>query len=110
MIFLGVPKQEVMESAPSDLWCYEDAFKLRRKHIDEVSYAMGIYTYEAVAIAVGNAFRGKGQRPMEYLKQPLMSEFNQSEADIQKKRELFVASLMAMKANFEINHKDDAVS
>ena len=72
MIFLGVPKQEVMESAPSDLWCYEDAFKLRRKHIDEVSYAMGIYTYEAVGIAVGNAFRGKGQRAMEYLKQPLI--------------------------------------
>ena len=109
MIFLGVPKQEVMESAPSDLWCYEDAFKLRRKHIDEVSYAMGIYTYEAVGIAVGNAFRGKGQRPTEYLKQPLLSEYDQSEADKQRKRELFVAQLMAMKANFDI-HKKEGVS
>ena len=109
MIFLGVSKQEVMESTPRELWCYEDAFKLRRRHIDEVSYAMGIYTYEAVGIAVGNAFRGKGQRAMEYLKQPLMSEIDMAEEDMQKKRELFVAQLMAMKANFEI-HKNDKVS
>lgn len=107
MIFLGVSKQEVMESTPRELWPYEDAFKLRRKHLDEVSYAMGVYTYEAVAIAVGNAFRGKGKKPMEYLKQPFMSDIDQSEEDLQKKRELFVAQLMAMKANFDINKRDE---
>lgn len=107
MIFLGVSKQEVMESTPRELWPYEDAFKLRRKHEDEVSYVMGIYTYNAVAIAVGNAFRGKGQRATEYMKHPLMSGIDESEEEIQKKRELFVAQLMAMKANFDINKKDE---
>lgn len=106
MIFLGVSKQEVMESAPRDLWCYEDAYKLRRKSIDEISYVMGIYTFNAVGIAVGNAFRNKGKRPVEYLKQPLMSDVDMDEAEKDRKRKLFVAQLLAMKTNFDL-HKDD---
>ena len=109
MIFLGVSKQEVMESTPRELWCYEDAFKLRRKHEDEVSYVMGIYTYNAVATALGNAFRGKGKKAEEYLKYPLLSKDEYEEADLQKQRQELVDKLMAMKANFE-SSRGDAVS
>lgn len=71
--------------------------------IDEISFFQGFYTYEAVAIAVGNAFRGKGKKPMEYRKQPILAE--DSDKDLQKQREAFVAALETMKTNFELQKK-----
>lgn len=78
--------------------------------IDEYSYFQGIYTYEAVAKAVGNAFRGKGQKPVEYRDKPLLAEIEDknrplSEEELQRQRELFVASLNMMKTNFELSKK-----
>lgn len=69
--------------------------------IDEISYFEGLYTYEAVAVAVSNAFRGKGQKPVEYRKKPYLYE--NSEASLQKQREAFVAALETMKTNFELS-------
>lgn len=78
--------------------------------IDEYAYFQGIYTYEAVAKAVGNAFRGKGQKPVEYRDKPLLAEIEDrnrplSEEELQRQRELFVASLNMMKTNFELSKK-----
>lgn len=69
--------------------------------IDEIAYFDGFYTYEAVAIAVSNAFRGKGQKPIEYRKKPVLME--NSEDSLQKQREAFVAALETMKTNFELS-------
>lgn len=69
--------------------------------IDEIAYFDGYYTYEAVAIAIGNAFRGKGQKPHKYRDKPIL--FEDSEANLQKQREAFVAALETMKSNFELS-------
>lgn len=80
---------------------YDKGYELRRKMQDEVSYIEGVYTFEAVSIAVGNAFRAKGQKPMEYRKKPILWE--NSEESLQKQREAFVAALETMKTNFELS-------
>lgn len=84
-----------------ELRYYDDGYKIKRKMIDEMAYFDGYYTYEAVAIALGNAFRGKGQKPLEYRKKPILLE--DTEADLQKQREAFVAALETMKTNFELS-------
>jgi hypothetical protein len=68
---------------------------------DEIAYFDGFYTYEAVEIAVWNAFRGKGQKPVEYRKKPILWE--NSEESLEKQREAFVAALETMKTNFELS-------
>lgn len=68
--------------------------------IDDIAYYQGYYTYEAVAIAVSNVFRAKGQKPIEYRKKPILAE--DSEENLQKQREAFLAALETMKTNFEL--------
>lgn len=99
--------EEVQHSTLTKLRYYDESYKLKRKMIDEVSYVSGIYTYEAVAIAVSNSFSGKGHKPLEYRKKPIMEEMdeNLSEAELQRQRELFVASLNVMKSNFELSKR-----
>lgn len=100
-IALGLSLNEIRHYTLLELRYYDDGFKIKRKMQDELSFFDGYYTYEAVAIAVGNAFRGKGQKPIEYRKQPILME--DSEADLQKQREAFVAALETMKTNFELS-------
>lgn len=85
----------------SELRFYDEGYRIKRKMIDEIAYFDGFYTYEAVAIAIGNAFRGKGQKPIEYRKKPVLLE--NSEENLQKQREAFVAALETMKTNFELS-------
>lgn len=89
-----------------DLRFYDEGYKIKRRMIDEISFFDGFYTYEAVAIAVGNAFRGKGQKPLELRKRPILAE--NSEENLQKQREAFLAALQTMKTNFELAKKDNA--
>lgn len=100
--------KEIKHYTLKELRFYDDGYKVKRKMIDEIAYFDGFYTYEAVAIAVGNAFRGKGQKPMEYRKKPIL--FEDKEADLQKQREAFVAALNTMKANFELQKRNKETS
>lgn len=80
---------------------------------DERDYLCGIYTYEAVAVAVSNCFRGKNHKALEYRKKPILHEIEErnkplSEEELKRQREMFVESLMLMKTNFELTHKKDA--
>lgn len=95
--------KEIQHLTLLELRFYDDGYRTKRKMIDEISFFQGFYNYEAVAIAVGNAFRGKGQKPMEYRKKPILAE--NSEENLQKQREAFVAALETMKTNFELQKK-----
>ena len=98
--------KEIKHSTLKDLRFYDDGYQKKRRMIDEVSFFDGYYTYEAVAIALSNAFRSKGQKPIEYRKKPILAE--ETEDNIQKQREAFVAALETMKTNFELAKKDNA--
>ena len=53
-------------------------------------------------------FSGKTAKKYKYPDKPyeLNGDKELTEEELQKQRELFVAKLMVMKSNFEINHKD----
>lgn len=93
--------KEIRHYTLLELRFYDEGYKNKRKMIDEISYFDGLYTYEAVEIAVCNAFRGKGQKPVEYRKKPILAE--ESNDNLQKQREAFVAALEIMKSNFELS-------
>lgn len=98
---MGLSLKDIRHATLSDLRFYDEGYKRKRKMIDEIAYFDGYYTYEAVAIAIGNAFRGKGQKPHKYRDKPIL--FEDSEANLQKQREAFVAALEVMKSNFELS-------
>ena len=98
---MGLSLKDIRHSTLSDLRFYDEGYKRKRKMIDEIAYFDGYYTYEAVAVAIGNAFRGKGQKPHKYRDKPIL--FEDSEANLQKLREAFVAALETMKTNFELS-------
>ena len=73
-------------------------------------WTMGRYILSAVQTATDNCLNGKKARS-KYVEKPFMElaeEENEiSEEQIQKQREAFVAKLLIMKSNFELNHKKD---
>lgn len=71
---MGVPKQEILEASPKDLWCYDDAHKLRLKKQDEDAWLQGKYFAEAIMSTIGNAFKEKGSQNCEYPKKPYSFE------------------------------------
>jgi hypothetical protein len=92
---------------------YKEKEKSELDKKNALYHLLGLYFCESLASTVGNMFKKKGQKPHEYPKKPFdlsKSKEDFTEEELQKQRELFVAKLMAMQANFEINHKDSMVS
>lgn len=84
-----------------------DGYKERKKsELEEVNFyahLMGRYTVDALSCVIGNMFRKKGSKPIEYPEKPY--EFNASheltEEEIQQQRQLLMSSLMVLKANYD---------
>lgn len=79
------------------------------KEIDYMNWISNQYTMSAVMVAVERNLAGRKARG-KYIKEPIMSQMEEeskeiSEKELQKKRELFVAKLLAMQANWEIENK-----
>ena len=105
--------EQFWHSYPCEIVPYFKAWKKKRIMQDERDYLIGIYTFEAVAVAVSNCFRGKNHKALEYRKKPILTEIEErnkplSEAELQRQREQFVEQLMLMKTNYELTHKKEA--
>lgn len=91
-----------MHSTIVSLKVYDDAHKLKMEMQDEMMYLSGLYTYEAVSVAIANAMRKKGSKPIEYRKEPILQSMKQpTEEDIERKRKEFVAKMGVLMANFK---------
>ena len=91
-----------MHSTIVSLKVYDDAHKLKMEMQDEMMYLSGLYTYEAVSVAISNAMRKKGSKPIEYRKEPILQSMKQpTEEDIERKRKEFVAKMGVLMANFK---------
>ena len=77
-----------------------------------ISYIQGVYFADALKGTVGNMFKKNNSKAYEYAKKPykLNEKKELTEEELQKQRELFVAKLQVMKANFELSRKDNSVS
>lgn len=98
---LDVPRKEIMHSTLVDLRVYDEAHKLKVRMQDELLYLSGIYTYEAVSIALSNAFRKKGTKAAEYRDKPLLEQNRElTPEEIKHKRIAFVEKLEKLGKRF----------
>lgn len=89
---------------------YKDKAESDLHEKNMLAHLQGMYIAEAIMATVGNALSGKSGKKHKYPDKPyelntsIQEEMNEKE--MQKQRELFVAKLMAMQANFELNHEN----
>lgn len=101
----GFTVNDIDMSCPADLEPYAKAYNLEQQERDALVYAqVGEYIIPAVTMAVRSGAWGKGK--LEYAKKPIYenAKIANSEEEVQRQREVFVAGLMAMQANYEITH------
>lgn len=73
---------------------------------------MGMYVHSAVSVAVEHNLYGKKSK-QEYFKRPIFQEIEEqnkpaTEDELQRQREMFVAKLQLMKANFDLNKEKES--
>lgn len=104
---MGVTWEQFWKLNPRKLDSIFAGYKAKLKEDDYKNWLNGIYTQSAVFVSIDIALNGRKSKS-KYLKRPLLEEMenqqNMSEEEMQKQRELFVAKLLAMQANFNINH------
>lgn len=107
---VGVPYDLFKHLNPVKLEPFFEAHRIQRKMADEDMWRMcGTYMLSALTVAIDRAFNGRKSK-IKYIENPVLSDsFEQkeefTEEELQQQREMFVAKLRAMKANFDINHK-----
>lgn len=104
---IGVTKNEIMHSTIVGLRVYDKAYQLKREMQDEMLYLSGIYTYEAVSVALANGFRKHGSKAIEYRKEPILQQIKPpTEEMMRKKRKEFVAKMKTLMENFNATHQE----
>ena len=106
---MGISYDEFWLLNPRKLNVIIEGYKNTRKVRDEEQWFLGGYFYQAVSIALGNAFRKKGQKEKNYfelLKKPFLGSLSQelTEEEKQKSLDALMASLHVMQTNFEVGH------
>lgn len=109
---MGVSINEFWELNPRTLNVITEGYKLQRKVHDEEQWLLGGYVFNAVSIAMANAFRKKNVKAKSYFEEvekPFLSGISSkngemSEEEIQRKRDLLMAQLRIKQSNFELKH------
>lgn len=108
----GITIQEINWSCPADLELYNLAHEKEIEEKDALNWQLGQYFAYALDSTVCNAilWRKKGEKAHSYISEPFSlgaKEDNDSEKELQRQRELFVAKLLVTKANFEISKEQE---
>lgn len=85
-----------------------DGYKDKQKETDFYLWLQGKYTYIAMSTVMANAF-GKGKK-VDYIEEPLLAHSEEKELTEEQKqvqRDLFMAQLNVMMANFEATNKKE---
>lgn len=109
---IGVSREEFYHSTLVELRDYDKIYKERRMLQDQRDYMCGVYTYEAVRTALANAFRGKGEKTIDYRNKPIMVEIeeqrrlmNPTEEEKKKQLDQLREMLFGMQKRFEESKK-----
>lgn len=101
-----------MDGCPNDLKPYEIAHRRKLEEQDYLQYLWwGNYGISALGVAIEHFLAGRKAKS-KFIDKPLFQEIAErnkpmSEEVLQQQRELFVAKLEVMKANFELTHKKE---
>ena len=109
---IGLTKDEFFHSTPRILKAYDQAYKTKMREQDALNFMLGNYYFEAVSVALANAFRKKGAKPTKYRELPYLEEQRRKSGDLTEaekiaETEKIFEQLEMMKRNFEMNHKED---
>lgn len=97
---------EFWHSYPCEITPYFKALKKRRQYKDEEDYTLYIYFTNAIETALYNAFRGKGKKAAEHLKEPLLKQWEDEHRELTESEKnaqvaLLFDNLAAMQRSFE---------
>lgn len=101
-----------MDSCPKELEPYEIAHKKKLFEQDCMNYLWWReYGISALMVAI-EPFLSSKKPKQKYADKPILKKIEEenkplSEEELQRQRELFVAKLEVMKANFDSNHKKE---
>lgn len=108
---MGISWQDFWGMNPHIIKLLQKGHEEKIKIEDEKMWIMGMYVASALDSTVCNAFlwRREGEKGHGYENQPLLQKQGKesAEEELQRQRELFVAKLEVMKANFELNKEGD---
>lgn len=106
---MGVSWNDFWKMNPRIIKAISNGYNEKLKRQDYMLWLSNQYTLSAVYTALDHLLNGKKAKS-EYFKRPITEEVCRreklNEDDLQKQRELFVAKLETLKANFEIAHPE----
>lgn len=107
-LVLGVSYDVFWHLNPTKLKPFQEAYRIKQENRDAEMWTFcGNYVLSAVITAVDACLNGR-KASSKYIEKPLLKDRiderkEMTEEELQKQRELFVAKLLVMKTNFELN-------
>lgn len=101
---LGVPYEVFWYGDYCSLKYYEKSYLLRRKINNEEMWMQGVYNYAAHETSLANAFRGKGHKPQQFLKEPIQffpKTEAEEKAEMEELRKRTIANLNRLKEEWD---------
>ena len=68
---MGMSYEQFWDESPYLVLTYRKAFKIKRELDNEMAWLTGLYFYDALAVALQNVLRKRGQKRENYLEKPL---------------------------------------
>lgn len=112
-IAMGISYEEFWRLNPRSFTVIANGYKLKRKEEDTMMWLQGGYIFDGVSLALGNAFKKKGQKAKEYfkeLKEPYLSREITAGSEMTEKEkktmtEQLFTNLEIQMANFNLRKK-----
>ena len=98
---MGMTPAQFWEESPYLAVAYRDAYKLRREEQNEQAWLQGLYVYDALAVALSNAFAKRGAKAQTYIERPIdifppsEEEKKRREAEEYRKMEAAMKAMIA---------------
>lgn len=110
---MGISYEEFWRLNPRSFTVIANGYKLKRKEEDTMMWLQGGYIFDGVSLALGNAFKKKGQKAKEYfkeLKEPYLSREITAGSEMTEKEkrtmtEQLFTNLEIQMANFNLRKK-----
>lgn len=96
---IGVDYRDFWDLNPRLLKVFVDADRMKKRQLEIEMYISGRYVFDAVSLALANAFRKKGTQPQNWLEEPyrlIPLTDTELEAQAEAEREKAIAFFNAM--------------
>ena len=106
----GMTYDEFYFGTPRLVEIYRDKYNLDRDRMSFDLWLAGYYNFIAVSTALSNAFKDKGKKADEYIKDPIHirpKTQKELQAEMERKQQELINKLNSFHNNWVIRHKGD---